>query len=125
MGKPDPQFRKVYDIVLGAQLTAIATVQAKMSGRDGDSLARQVIADAGYGEQFGHGLGHGVGLAIHENPRLSVLSDSQLDNGMVFTIEPGIYIPGWGGVRIEDIVMLENGKAQDLTHASKNEILEV
>ncbi|MBI2867566.1 MAG: aminopeptidase P family protein [Chloroflexi bacterium] len=125
IGKPDAQFRKVYDIVLGAQLTAIATVRAKMSGKEGDALARQVIERAGYGEQFGHGLGHGIGLAVHEDPRVSHLSTATLEDGMVFTIEPGIYIPGWGGVRIEDIVMLENGQARDLTRAPKRELVGV
>ena len=125
LGRNDHRFRTVYDTVLGAQLTAEATVQAKMSGKDGDYLARQVIEKAGYAEQFGHGLGHGVGLAIHESPRLSPLSTSELDDGMVFTIEPGIYLPGWGGVRIEDIVILENGKARNLTKAPKKEVLEL
>ena len=75
--------------------------------------------DAGFGENFGHGLGHGVGLLIHEAPRLARLSKDELKDGMVVTIEPGIYITGWGGVRIEDMVVLENGKARVMTHAPR------
>ena len=123
IGKPDAQFRKIYDIVLGAQLTAIAAVNSSMTGGDCDALARKVIEDAGYGPQFGHGTGHGVGLEIHENPRVSKNSKSKLGDGMFFTVEPGIYIEGWGGVRIEDIVMMENGKAIDLSHAHKKELI--
>ena len=82
-------------------------------------LAHNVIAEAGYGENFGHGLGHGVGLLIHEAPRVARLSKDELKDGMVLTIEPGIYITGWGGVRIEDMVVMENGKARVMTTASK------
>lgn len=123
IGKPDAQFRKIYDIVLGAQLTAIAAVNDTMTGGDCDALARKVIEDAGYGPQFGHGTGHGVGLEIHENPRVSKNSKSKLEDGMFFTVEPGIYIEGWGGVRIEDIVKMENGKAVDLSHAHKKDLI--
>ena len=84
-----------------------------------DQLARSVIAQAGHEDAFGHGLGHGVGLAAHEEPRLGARSQSTLADGMVFTIEPGIYVPGWGGVRIEDMVVLKNGKARPLTKAGK------
>ena len=82
-------------------------------------LAHNVIAESGFGEDFGHGLGHGVGLLIHEAPRLARLSNDELQDGMVVTIEPGIYITGWGGVRIEDMVVLENGKARVMTHAPR------
>ncbi len=119
LGKPNDTYRKVYDLVLAAQETAISAVQAGMSGHDADKLARDVIEKAGYGDQFGHGTGHGVGLAIHENPRVSRNAKNELRDGMVFTIEPGIYLPGWGGVRIEDIVVLEKGVARDLTKAPK------
>lgn len=121
LGRPDSQFRRIYDIVLAAQETAISAVQAGMTGHDADRLARAVIEKAGYGEQFGHGTGHGVGLAIHENPRVGPRATNELRDGMVFTIEPGIYLPGWGGVRIEDIVVLEKGKACDLTKAPKRD----
>lgn len=125
IGKPDAQFRKIYDIVLGAQMTAIAAVNNSMTGGDCDQLARRVIEDAGYGPQFGHGTGHGVGLEIHENPRVSKNSKSKLDDGTFFTVEPGIYIEGWGGVRIEDIVRMENGKAVDCSHAHKKDLIGV
>jgi len=119
LGEGDNTFHRIYDIVLGAQLTAMATLQVGMNGEQVDQLARTVIAQAGYEENFGHGLGHGVGLAAHEEPRLGSNSSSVLANGMVFTIEPGIYIPGWGGVRIEDTVALEEGRARPLTRAKK------
>ena len=88
-------------------------------GEQAHGLAAAVIEEAGHGEHFGHGLGHGVGLQIHEAPRLGPNSKDKLSDGMVFTIEPGIYLTGWGGVRIEDIVVLENGKARLLSHAPK------
>ena len=125
LGRADKQFRKVYDIVLGAQMTAAETVQAGMTGHDGDALARSVIEKAGFGEAFGHGLGHGVGLAVHENPRVGRNAKDVLGDGMVFTIEPGIYIPGWGGVRIEDIVSMEKGRARGMTHAPKGAAAEL
>ena len=109
VGEPDETFRKIYDIVLGAQLTAIHNVKIGMSGEDCDSLARAVIGEAGYGDNFGHSLGHGVGLAVHENPRVGPRSPDILEEDTVFTVEPGIYVTGWGGIRIEDIVIL--GKA--------------
>lgn len=119
LGEDDSTFRRIYDIVLGAQLTAMATLQAGMKGEEVDRLGRTVISQAGYEENFGHGLGHGIGLAPHEEPRLGPNSSSILSNGMVFTIEPGIYITGWGGVRIEDTVVLEEGKVRPLTRARK------
>jgi len=117
--KQDKKFGKIYDLVLGAQLTAIATIAAGMSGGLADSLGRTVIEQGGHGDEFGHGLGHGVGLAPHELPRLGKSSTDTLEDGMVFTIEPGIYINGWGGVRIEDVVVLEQGRAKVLSNAKK------
>ena len=119
LGQPDDTFRKVYDTVLGAQLTAIATVERGMTGGDADGLARTVIQEAGYGENFGHSLGHGVGLEVHEQPGVGPNSEGVLENGMPFTIEPGIYLSGWGGVRIEDVVVLENGRARVISKAPK------
>ena len=119
IGEPDDTFRKVYDIVLGSQLTAIATVQPGMTAGEADALSRDVIAEAGYGDNFGHSLGHGVGLFIHEYPRVGPKSPSPLEAGMVFTVEPGIYLPGWGGVRIEDIVLLGDDGATVLSKAKK------
>ena len=119
VGEPDDTFRKIYDIVLGAQLTAINTVRPGMTGEECDGLSRTVIAEAGYGDNFGHSLGHGVGLAVHETPRVGPRSSDALHQNMVFTVEPGIYITGWGGVRIEDIVVLEEDGAKVLSKASK------
>ncbi len=90
-----------------------------MNGDQADRLARTVIEQANYGDAFGHGLGHGVGLETHESPRLGPNSSDLLVDGMVFTIEPGIYVAGWGGVRIEDTVVMENGKVKTLTRADK------
>ncbi|MBI2854934.1 MAG: M24 family metallopeptidase [Chloroflexi bacterium] len=114
LGESDKKFRKIYDCVLGSQLTAIATMEAGMTGGQVDGLGRVVINEAGYGECFGHGLGHGVGLEVHEAPRVGLSSDDSMMDGMVFTVEPGVYIPGWGGVRIEDTVVMEAGRARVL-----------
>jgi len=102
IGEPDATYGKVYDTVLGAQLTAIALIKGGITGKEADGYARTVIEEAGYGGEFGHSLGHGTGLAAHENPRVGPNSDDILSDGMVFSVEPGIYLPGWGGVRIED-----------------------
>jgi len=118
-GKPDEQFNRIYDIVLGAQLAAITLITEEMTGEEVDRLSRTVIEEAGYGQNFGHGLGHGVGLEVHEEPRLGPGTKEPLKNGMVFTIEPGIYLDGWGGVRIEDTVTLQNGKIQVISKARK------
>ena len=119
-GPHDETFNKVYDTVLRAQLVAIATIKEGMTSEEADNLAREVIERAGYGKAFGHSLGHGVGLAPHELPRLGPNSKEPLVNGMVFTIEPGIYLTGWGGVRIEDTVAMKNGKIRVISKARKN-----
>jgi len=119
LGGQADRFRKIYAIVYQAQQRAIAGVTAGMGGNDAHALAASVIGAAGYGDQFGHGLGHGVGLEVHEAPYLGPTSEDTLEEGMVFTIEPGIYVPGWGGVRIEDVVVLEGGKARVLSQAAK------
>ena len=119
LGEADDTFKKIYDVVLGAQLAAIALIRDGMNGDEADSLARAVIAQTGYGEAFGHALGHGVGLAPHESPRLGAKSTELLTSGMVFTIEPGIYLTGWGGVRIEDLVVMENGQLRVISKAKK------
>jgi Xaa-Pro aminopeptidase len=118
-GTPDAMFRKIYDIVLGAQLTAIAIIKEGMTGDAADNIARTVIREAGYEEAFGHSLGHGIGLATHELPRLGNKATDVLANGMVFSIEPGIYLPEWGGVRIEDTVIMAEGKIKVLSGAKK------
>ncbi|HID96168.1 MAG TPA: peptidase M24 family protein, partial [Candidatus Latescibacteria bacterium] len=120
LGQPDARFREIYQLVLSAQLAAEEAIRPGMTGREADAIARRIIEEAGYGEQFGHGLGHGVGLAIHEKPTLGKLSEDVLEPGMVFTVEPGIYIPGWGGVRIEDMVVLREDGVEVLTQASKS-----
>lgn len=125
LGRPDAQFRKVYDLVLAAQETCIAAVQTGMTGHDVDKLARDVIEKAGYGDQFGHCTGHGVGLDIHENPRVSRNANNELGDGMFFTVEPGVYIPGWGGVHIEDILVMEHGRGRDLTRSHKRDMVSV
>ncbi len=124
IGKPDSQFDNIYNVVLAAQMTGLSIIESGMVAGEADRLIRGMIDKAGYGERFGHGLGHGVGLEVHEPPRLGSQSDEILSDNMVFTVEPGIYIPGWGGVRIEDTVTLENGKLVRLTHASKEALIQ-
>jgi len=119
VGKADATFKKIYDIVLNAQLNAISKIVEGTTGADADRYARSIIEEAGYGEAFGHSLGHGIGLAAHEKPSLNRISEDKLAENMVFTIEPGIYIAGWGGVRIEDTVMIKNGKICLLSQSTK------
>jgi Xaa-Pro aminopeptidase len=110
LGKPDHRQREIYNLVLRAQLEVIHKVRPGMECKEADALARDIITAASYGRNFGHSLGHGVGLEIHENPRVSYNSEEVLKSGMLITDEPGIYIPDWGGVRIEDdLLMTENG----------------
>jgi len=119
LGAHDDAFNKVYDTVLSAQQAAIAAIREGMMGEEADDLAREVIKQAGYGEAFGHSLGHGIGLAPHELPRLGPNSKEHLVDGMVFSIEPGIYLTGWGGVRIEDTVAMESGRIRVISRARK------
>jgi Xaa-Pro aminopeptidase len=120
LGKADKTLQEIYNIVLKAQTTAIERVESGMDASQADQLARSVVEQAGYGDAFGHGLGHGVGLAVHEFPTLGPTSSDSLADGMVFTIEPGIYLAGKGGVRIEDMVVLESGKAKVLSKTKKD-----
>ena len=124
-GQPnDPdKFWTVYNTVLQAQLAAETMLRPGVSGPDGDAAARDVIAAAGFGEYFGHGLGHGVGLFIHELPRLSRLSTDVMVPGHVVTVEPGIYLPDWGGVRIEDMVLITENGVEVLSRASKEPLI--
>jgi Xaa-Pro aminopeptidase len=123
LGPATDRHKEIYDIVLEAQLATLDGIRSGMTGREADRIARDIITKYGYGDLFGHGTGHGVGLEIHEEPRLSKGGDIVLEPGMTVTVEPGIYIPGFGGVRIEDdIVVTENG-VQLLTHAPKNFIV--
>ncbi|RXZ78281.1 aminopeptidase P family protein [Paenibacillaceae bacterium] len=110
IGTPTDKHREIYEIVLEAQLHALANIKAGMTGGEADALTRDIISKYGYGDNFGHGTGHGLGMEIHEAPRLSKLSNTVLTPGMTVTVEPGIYLPGFGGVRIEDdIVITDNG----------------
>jgi Xaa-Pro aminopeptidase len=115
VGTPDARSREVYDVVRTANERACAGVRSGMSGRDADRLARGYIEDRGFGESFGHSLGHGIGLEVHEAPRLARTADGILIEGAVVTVEPGIYLPEWGGVRIEDDVHLGADGARVLT----------
>jgi len=118
-GTPTDRFNELYNLVLEAQLTAEDGIKAGMSGKEADGLARAVIEAAGYGERFSHSLGHGVGLAIHEEPRLSQLAEGTLETGAVVSVEPGVYFPDWGGIRIEDLVVIEDGGVRVLTRSAK------
>lgn len=106
LGRWSPRMREVYRIVLEAHEAGVSAVRAGMRCRDVDAAARSVIERAGYGAEFGHSLGHGIGLDIHEEPRVAKEVDRELESGMVITIEPGIYLPGLGGVRIEDDIVV-------------------
>lgn len=106
LGEPDDRYLAIHRLVRRAQLAAIATIRAGVTAAMVDTVARDIIAAAGYGQAFGHSLGHGVGLAVHEEPRLSSRNKKKLQAGMVVTVEPGIYIPGWGGVRLENMVVV-------------------
>lgn len=118
-GRISPKLERIYRVVLNAQLKAIAAIRPGRMAQDVDRVAREVIADAGFGRCFGHGLGHGLGLQVHEAPRLSANSRVVLKPGMVVTVEPGIYIPGWGGVRIEDDVLVTRSGHEVLTGVPK------
>jgi Xaa-Pro aminopeptidase len=119
-GDPPEELLSIYDICLRAQAAALEAVRPGAHGQDVDLTARDIIADAGYGDRFGHGLGHGVGLDIHEAPRLATRSDATLEEGMVVTVEPGIYLPGQGGVRIEDLVIVTADGCERLTAYPKH-----
>ena len=120
VGEPDETFRRVYGTVLEAQLTAEAMVEPGMTGAEVDAISRDIIAEKpATGTTSATASDTASGLAVHESPTLGPNSSDCLDNDMVFTIEPGIYLPEWGGVRIEDMVVLENGRARVLSQASK------
>jgi Xaa-Pro aminopeptidase len=119
-GDPDAMTREVYELVLQAQIAGVEAIKAGMSGRDVDAVARAVIEAGGHGDHFGHGLGHGVGLEIHEGPRLSQRSDDDLQSGNAVTVEPGVYLPGQFGVRIEDLIVVTDDGCEILTSVRKH-----
>lgn len=123
IGAPEDKHREVYEIVLAAQRAGIEAVVPGRTGKEVDAVARDIIEKAGYGDYFGHGLGHSVGLVIHEGPNLNKREERLLKPGMVVTVEPGIYIPNWGGVRIEDIVLVTESGCEVLTQAPKEFII--
>jgi Xaa-Pro aminopeptidase len=120
LGKVQGEQRKIYETVRRAQDKALKKIRPGVSVRRIDAAARETIAQAGYGKYFGHGTGHGVGLAVHEEPSISPRGRGVVEEGMVFTVEPGIYIPGWGGVRLEDMVQVNRQGYEVLTILSKN-----
>jgi Xaa-Pro aminopeptidase len=119
VGKPTARHREVYELVLRAQAAALKAARAGVKAALVDRAARQIIEQAGYGKNFGHALGHGVGLEVHELPGLSSRSENTLEKDEVVTIEPGVYVPGWGGVRIEDLVRVTKGGCEILTSTTK------
>lgn len=123
VGEPSDEMRLVYDIVLRAQLDSIAAARAGVPGADIHAVAAKVIGDMGYGDRFGHGLGHSVGIEIHEDPGFAPRCDAPNPAGAVITVEPGIYLPGKFGVRIEDMVRLTEDGCEDLTHSPKELIV--
>ena len=119
-GEVDPRDREVYELVLRAQEAGLEAVRPGPTGREVDAAARAIIDSAGHAEHFGHGLGHGVGLAVHEGPRLSKQGDTALETGMVVTVEPGVYVPGAVGVRIEDLVIVSDEGAEVVSTLPKD-----
>ncbi len=120
VGKPTEKMEQVYNIVLDAQLKTIAAIKEGITGHDADKVARDVITAAGYGEMFGHSLGHGVGMEIHEAPTAAPSSTRVLKENMIVTVEPGIYIPGEFGARIEDFVIVKKDGCENMTLAKKS-----
>ncbi|HIU56361.1 MAG TPA: aminopeptidase P family protein [Candidatus Ornithomonoglobus merdipullorum] len=124
VGRADERQREIYGTVLKAQQAAIDGIYDGIACAEADAIARRIISDAGYGENFGHSLGHSVGIEIHERPNFSPKSKDTLENGNVLSVEPGIYIDGFGGVRIEDLIAVSDGEIIDLTHSPK-ELIEL
>ncbi len=120
IGQPDAKFNEIYELVLKAQLTAELRILPGIEAKVGDQYARDVISQAGYGEQFGHGLGHGVGLQVHEAPTMGPSGELKLAPAMTVTVEPGVYLPEWGGVRIEDICFVRHNGLEVVNRASKD-----
>jgi Xaa-Pro aminopeptidase len=123
LGEPSPRYLEVWNVVLQAQEAAQAVIRAGVSGVETDVAARDVIVEAGFGDYFGHGLGHGVGLDVHEGPRASRLSEDTFEAGMSLTVEPGIYLPGEFGVRLEDLVIIGEDGIEILTNTPKRPVV--
>lgn len=123
IGEPTKKQSEIYQTVLHAQLEALKCIKPGVLGKEVDQVARDIITQAGYGTYFGHGLGHSTGLEIHENPRFSPLETTMIQKGMVITVEPGIYVPHLGGVRIEDLVVITEDGMENLTHSTKELII--
>lgn len=123
VGEPHPELKKIYEIVLEAQLRGVNGIKAGITGREADALTRDYITEKGYGEFYGHSTGHGIGLEVHEGPGLSFRSDLVLEPNMIVTCEPGIYIPNLGGVRIEDDLIVKNGGNENLMSSTKDLII--
>ena len=127
LGPAPDKLKEIYDVVLRAQEAVEQALKPGMTGQQADAIARDIIEEAGYGDNFGHGTGHGIGLEVHEAPSLSpARGEEVLKPGMVFSVEPGIYLPGWGGVRIEDLVLMTEDGAEVLSRSHKRlELTEV
>lgn len=123
VGNPSEKLTEIYQIVLEAQVQAVDQIKPGMTGRDADAIARDYIREKGYGDNFGHSLGHGIGLEVHEGPGLGSRSETTLVPGMVVTVEPGIYLPEIGGVRIEDDIVMTQYGNETLTHSPKELII--
>lgn len=123
VGQPSDQMKEIYDIVLGAQQKGVEEIRSGLTGKEADAICRDYITEKGYGPHFGHSTGHGIGLEVHEGPGLSFRSDTVLKPGMIVTCEPGIYIEGIGGVRIEDDLLITEHGNEPLTHSTKELII--
>ncbi|MBL4951440.1 Xaa-Pro peptidase family protein [Neobacillus sp. OS1-32] len=120
VGEPDSRLKEIYQIVLDAQLRGLDGFKPGLTGKEADALTRDYITEKGFGDNYGHSTGHGIGLEVHEGPAVSAKSDIVLEPGMVVTCEPGIYVPGLGGVRIEDDTLITKDHNEVLTHSTKN-----
>jgi Xaa-Pro aminopeptidase len=123
VGEPSDELRNIYNVVLEAQLRGMKGIKPGMTGREADALTRDYITEKGYGEYFGHSTGHGLGMEVHEGPSLSVKSETVLEPGMVVTVEPGIYVAGLGGVRIEDDTIVTESGNESLSYSTKELII--
>lgn len=123
LGRPTEKHLKIYDIVTRAQMAGLNAVKSGIKGKYADLAARKIINEAGYGDYYGHGLGHGVGLEVHEGPNMGMRTENILPENSTVTVEPGIYLPGWGGVRIEDLVVVKKDSCLVLSKSTKKLII--